>query len=91
MFDALNRSVMDQLTHIKTANLYKAHFTTPEGKKILQDLAIRCNYDRSSFDPDPIKMAYREGRRSVVLDILNILAYNLEDIMDEELEETIDV
>lgn len=87
MLDGVKRRITEQLSYLKTTNLYKQIFLSPEGKEVLKDLAMHCNYDNTSFNKDPYRMAFEEGRRSVVLDILNRLAYTLEDILDDELLE----
>lgn len=42
-------------------------------QKVLADLNRFCRADKSSFDPDPLIMARREGRRDVWLRIINHL------------------
>jgi hypothetical protein len=44
------------------------------GEMLLADLRAYCFLDRAGiFDPDPIVMAYREGRRSVGMRVFNYL------------------
>lgn len=57
-------------THIRT---YQRLFATEDGKTVLKDLMKRNFIKDSTFDSDPLAMAYREGARSVVLGIFNNL------------------
>ena len=52
--------------------MYQITFNTPEGIKVLADLTS-AYYKRGSFDENPYKTAYREGQRSVLIRILNLL------------------
>ena len=60
---------------------YKTIFETSEGKDVLQDLMKTSFFTKSIFTPEPNTMAYYEGRRSVVLDILALLDKKEEDIL----------
>jgi len=53
----------------------------PVGKKILEELSA-MHYDITSFDVDPYKTAFNEGRREVIRSIL----LRLSQITDEDLE-----
>lgn len=57
---------------------YKVTFSTEEGKRVLFDLMKSCGMDTSSFDENPLNMAYREGQRNVVLHIMNKLKIDVE-------------
>lgn len=52
---------------------YKAAFTTVHGKRVLQHLIEHYHVMTTVFDKDPVTMAFLEGQRSVVLDILKII------------------
>lgn len=52
---------------------YKSMFGTSAGLTVLYDLIRTCGVFDSSFNSDPILMAYHEGRRSVALSILSKL------------------
>lgn len=41
-----------------------------------------CSFTKTTYSPDPIGMAFNEGRRSVVLDILQVLKKDESAIMD---------
>lgn len=46
------------------ANAYRAVFDTPDGRRVLADLAAYCNVNASSFTPgDPHRTAFNEGAR----------------------------
>ena len=52
--------------------IYLSTFTSTEGETVLADLQS-AYYRRSSFSKDPYETAYREGQRSVIIRILNLL------------------
>lgn len=53
--------------------LYKTLFSSETGKEVLGDLERQCYLGISSYDDNALTMAFREGRRSVVLDIKRLL------------------
>ena len=72
----MQRSLKDRV------RLYRSVFSTEEGKKVLEDLARMCFYERGIFSDNGLEMAYNEGRRSVFLDIKWLC-----EVTDEELEQ----
>ena len=56
-------------------DLYKQTFNTDEGKKVLEDLRLRCFSKKSTFDKDANVTAFNEGQRQVVLHIEGFLNY----------------
>jgi len=52
--------------------IYLSTFASMEGETVLADLQS-AYYHRSSFSKDPYETAYREGQRSVIIRILNLL------------------
>ncbi|QDP62406.1 MAG: hypothetical protein GOVbin3393_14 [Prokaryotic dsDNA virus sp.] len=58
--------------HTQLATDYLVTFSTPEGERVLQDLQAAYG-DRISFSSDPYATAYKEGQRSVLLRINNLL------------------
>ena len=52
---------------------YKSVFRTPEGESVLNDLMQKNHVLNGIFDKDPMVMAFREGQRSVIFEILNVL------------------
>ena len=47
-------------------------FEGQQGELVLKDLSERCMAERRTFDADPYKTAFNEGRRSVYLEILQM-------------------
>jgi hypothetical protein len=45
--------------------LYHAVFKTPQGIKVLEDLSRMCEFKHTSFDPEPMKMANKEGKKEL--------------------------
>jgi hypothetical protein len=53
---------------------YQYIFSTDEGKRVLSDLQRRCFFTTSTFVPDNANETFvREGQRSVVLHIINMI------------------
>ncbi len=59
---------------------YKEVFGTDSGKIVLYDLMLNTNMIDSSFDPDPLQMARKEGERNVCLRILNIIKTDIKQL-----------
>ena len=59
---------------------YTAVFTGPHGERVAEDLARFCYADRSTFDADQRKHAFKEGRREVFLRIQEYLDLSLEEL-----------
>mgnify|MGYP003117408387 CR=1 FL=1 len=53
--------------------LFKELFSSAEGKKVLEDLETRFSYKSSTFVPNSDETIYREGQRSVVVFINNMI------------------
>ena len=51
---------------------YGITFGSKEGERVMADLQS-AYYKRSSFSKDSNEMAYREGQRSVIIRIINII------------------
>ena len=60
----------NQLKNIKRD--YRITFGSKEGERVIADLRS-AYYKRSSFSKDTNEMAYREGQRSVIIRIINLL------------------
>ncbi len=60
----------NQLKNIKRD--YRITFGSKEGERVIADLKS-AYYKRSSFSKDTNEMAYREGQRSVIIRIINLL------------------
>ena len=51
---------------------YKQFFETESGRFVLWDMMKSCKFRQSTFSANAQEMAYNEGRRSVILDIIKI-------------------
>jgi|TARA_B100000035_G_scaffold311671_1_gene321652 hypothetical protein len=51
---------------------YQGTFDTKEGKRVLDDLKS-AYYHRGSYQKDPYETAFREGQRSVIIRIINLM------------------
>ena len=51
----------------------KEIFNMPAGEIVLDQLKQKSGFNLSNFSSDALEMAYREGQRSVVLYILDLL------------------
>jgi hypothetical protein len=66
----------DQDTDLKKLKQhYKITFSSKEGEKVLADLTS-AYYHRGSFKENPYETAYREGQRSVLIRIINLIKEN---------------
>lgn len=70
------KKLYEQMVGLRTA--YRSIFATEDGKRVLKDLMQRTHMFGTTFEGDAIAMAYNEGRRSVVLQILKMLEVNPE-------------
>ena len=62
----------DQIAQLKV--MYKDTFEANAGKKVLEDLELRCNWRASSYVAgDANATAFEEGKRAVILHIYNML------------------
>jgi hypothetical protein len=66
------------------ARRYRRVFNSEDGKIILADLEKRCFGKHPSFDENPIRMAFNEGRRSVYLSIQTMLELDLKKLKEQE-------
>ena len=60
--------------------LYDRIFSSEDGQRLLKDLAQRNHVFDVITVPEPYISACRDGRRSVVVDIINYLNLNLRDM-----------
>ena len=59
----------------KLRSMYKAVFNSPAGRIVLNDMMVNAGFFRSSYQQkDAHGTSYFEGRRSLVLDIINLLS-----------------
>ncbi|MDB2441768.1 hypothetical protein N9W20_00420 [Candidatus Pelagibacter bacterium] len=62
----------DQITQLKV--MYRDTFDDNAGKKVLEDLELRCNWRASSYVAgDANATAFEEGKRAVILHIYNMM------------------
>lgn len=52
---------------------YREVFNSEAGKVVIEDMMKTFYTLSSTFDPNPIEMAYKEGERSVVIRILKTI------------------
>lgn len=79
--ELVDRAIEDlrRLWNARRAAAYRACLTgddgrpTPQGERMLADLRNFCRGNASTFDPDPRIHALLEGRREVLLRIINFL------------------
>jgi len=74
------KSIMELREAFKTA------FATKDGLVVMEDLELRFHMKSPTYVPDSNEAAYKEGQRSVVLFIHNMLAdyKEREDIVSDE-------
>lgn len=62
----------DQIAQLKV--MYQDTFKDNAGKKVLEDLELRCNWRASSYVAgDANATAFEEGKRAVILHIYNMI------------------
>jgi hypothetical protein len=54
----------------RDANTLKAFLGTPHGRAWMYRLLVSCHIYQTSFDGDPMRMAFREGERNIGLRLL---------------------
>ena len=62
----------DNKEHKQLKTDYQSTFDTKEGKRVLDDLKS-AYYHRGSYQKDPYETAFREGQRSVIIRIINLM------------------
>jgi len=60
---------------LNVIDLYKQTFNTDSGKKVLEDLKLRCFSKKTTFDKDTNVSAFNEGQRQVVLHIESFINF----------------
>lgn len=56
---------------------FKEVFSTPNGRKVLDCIGELCGKDLSSFDVDPLIMAFRAAKRDAYLEIQRLVEFDL--------------
>lgn len=59
-------------------------FNTAEGQNVLDDLKARYCINTTTFSVDPTETAYREGQRTVILYIMNLIEESTPQELQEE-------
>lgn len=69
---------------LELVRAYKTVFKSLDGKIVLQDMMKQCNFTDATYSHgvNDLSMQIKEGRRSVVLDILKILETSEEEILN---------
>lgn len=62
-----------ELTELEKA--YHRLFRSPDGKTVLESLMAACGVLSSNIPDDPLKMADREGKRTIGLYILGMAGF----------------
>lgn len=70
---------------------YASAFSTPDGKRVLQDICERFAVFHGSFDPEPHTHAYNEGMRAVALYIFERMFQNDSKSLTERFQEAMKV
>jgi len=67
---------------------YSILFSSPEGKRVLDDLILHSGMLNSSFNSDPLILAHDEGGTDIIRYILSVLKYSPKDFIShiEEIE-----
>lgn len=63
--------------------LYKRVFDSEDGQKVLEDLEKRCYIEQTTLSESAIKMAAKEGRRSVFMYIKQMISKEPEQILTQ--------
>jgi len=62
---------------------YKMVFGTPEGKWVLRDLMRKYHFcDTTTVLGDPVGSAFLDGKRTVVMELMNILETDLDKLIE---------
>lgn len=63
----------DNKDHKQLKTDYQSAFDTKEGKRVLDDLKSAYYHRSSHTKGDPHETAFREGQRSVIIRIINLI------------------
>jgi hypothetical protein len=64
----------------QTQRAYHVVFGSPDGKLVMADLTAYCFGRKTTFDPDPRVHARNDGRREVLMRIVEFTSLTLEEI-----------
>lgn len=54
-------------------DIYRALFLSEAGKRVLKDLNIFCGGDEDSFNENPYRSSYQQGRQSIMVHIKKVM------------------
>jgi hypothetical protein len=77
-----NREAEIAKKSVERVQLYQRVFGTPEGRRVLMDMANAHSIMRSTFDGDVHKMLLHEGERNVILRLLKLAKVNVNDLIE---------
>lgn len=72
--------------YLATLQDYKDVFENEKGKRVLYHMMKSHGMVTSTFDENPLKMAFKEGSRNAVLTIINLLNINV-NALEKEIKE----
>lgn len=79
----MNSDKLKQIDSVKIISAYQNLFNSEPGRVVLEDMAKRYWFYKSMQDINPQIVAHREGERSVICDIKNMLNINTTDLMNQ--------
>ena len=59
---------------------YQRLFATEDGQEVLYDLMRKCNFVKPTYDPDIHVAMINEGKREVILYIIEVLNRDVEEL-----------
>jgi len=67
---------LEKLTALKKA--YLTVFNSESGKKVLADLELRSYFHTTTFNDNPQRLAFNEGKRAMFLNIKSMMLLDIE-------------
>lgn len=61
---------------VERVRCYESAFSTQDGEKVLDEMMANFHIFRTTASDDPLAMAFMEGQRSVVLEIMDKMGYS---------------
>lgn len=84
MLDAakIRRMGVAFIARFRIANLYRDVFNSPDGRKVLADLCNRAGLLAVSAERgDPYMTHFNDGKRALVLEILDLVRWDAEEVV----------
>ena len=84
-YEKKNKEHQKKMVILITENqkLYQRVFGGADGDEILKDLERRCFIKSTTYDDNPGRMSFNEGRRSIFVYIQNLLEKDLKELLEE--------